>query len=310
MASKYRRTYYIFQNYDHGLSFENIILNINHYLSKKSLNEIAGIAIFFTIIVGLIDEMVGPEISTTILYFIPVSIAAWYGGRFLGVVIACAAATTWLITDFVFAQEYLHSAIYLLNTFMRLGIFIFITIILTNLYKRLKAEEIAADTDVLTGALNARGFNERLAEEYARSTRNNKTFSLAFIDIDNFKEVNDTLGHSMGDFLLKEVSTTADDNLRKTDHFARLGGDEFAILFSETDANIVKAAYSHVHDHLLELVQLNQWPISFSVGVVSFDVLPDNPTQAIKIADEIMYSVKKSTKNNVVYKTWRGPSLA
>lgn len=281
-------------------------MNINRYLSGKSSYQIFIISVFLTLIVGVLDELVGTEISATILYFIPVSLAAWYGSRFLGIVIACLAASTWLLTDFISVREYSHITIYILNTFMRLGIFVFITVILTNLARILKAEAIAADTDVLTGALNTRGFNERLAEEYARSARSKKSFSLAFIDIDNFKTVNDTLGHSMGDLLLKKVSVTVDDNLRKTDHFARLGGDEFVILFSETDVNLVKAAYTHVHNRLLELVQVNQWPVSFSVGVVSFEVLPDNPSQAVKIADEIMYIVKKSTKNSVVYKTWRG----
>lgn len=282
------------------------MININDYLSGKSFNTIAVMAGCFTLAIGLIDVMLGPKISTTILYFLPVSIAAWYGNRFLGVVTACAAALVWLLTDILSQQEYSHLAIYIWNTSMRVGIFVYVTIILTKLCKTLKDEEVAADTDELTGMLNTRGFNERLAEEYARSTRSKKPFSLAFIDIDNFKEVNDTLGHSMGDYLLKEVSTTVNDNLRKTDHLARLGGDEFVILFSETNEHIVTAAFTHVHDRLMELVSLNKWPVSFSVGVVSFDVLPDSPSHAIKIADEIMYSVKKSTKNNVIYKTWQG----
>jgi len=279
---------------------------LHNYLSRQAFISICFIVFIIILAIGITDLLIGSDISTTILYFIPVGIASWYGSRILGLVTSFSAALVWLTTDISSGNEVSNLAIYGWNTFMRLGIFIFVSSLLIKLHNTLNAEEKAADTDELTGILNVRGFKDRLAEEYARSTRSGTPFSLAFIDIDNFKTVNDTLGHATGDILLISVAETINDNLRKTDHQARLGGDEFVILFSETDENIVRAAFSHVHKRLMETVKLHNWPVTFSVGVVSFNVLPESPANTIKIADEIMYDVKKSTKNNVIYKTWQG----
>ena len=279
---------------------------LHNYLSRQAFISICFIVFIIILAIGITDLLIGSDISTTILYFIPVGIASWYGSRILGLVTSFSAALVWLTTDISSGNEVSNLAIYGWNTFMRLGIFIFVSSLLIKLHNTLNAEEKAADTDELTGILNVRGFKDRLAEEYARSTRSGTPFSLAFIDIDDFKTVNDTLGHATGDILLISVAETINDNLRKTDHQARLGGDEFVILFSETDENIVRAAFSHVHKRLMETVKLHNWPVTFSVGVVSFNVLPESPANTIKIADEIMYDVKKSTKNNVIYKTWQG----
>lgn len=280
---------------------------LNHYLSQRPFRSICIIACCITIVIGVADHLVGAEVSTTIMYFIPITIAAWYGSRSLGLAISLLATFIWLITDVTSGAEYSHMAIYGWNTLMRLGIFVFITILLSRLHDILNLEEIAADTDALTGALNVRGFRERLAEEYARSMRSGRPFSLAFIDIDDFKKINDTFGHSVGDILLSTVANTINSNLRQTDHLARMGGDEFVILFSETNEDIVHAAFTHVHKRLMEIINMHNWPVTLSVGVVSFGTLPESPSRIIKIADDIMYSVKKSTKNNVVYKTWSSP---
>lgn len=101
-------------------------------------------------------------------------------------------------------------------------------------------DETAADTDYLTGALNPRGFYERVQQEIGRSARTHKPFAVAYIDLDNFKVVNDTLGHSVGDELLITVVSILDNHLRKIDVVARLGGDEFAILFLRRTAKMQK----------------------------------------------------------------------
>ena len=131
-------------------------------------------------------------------------------------------------------------------------------------------------------------------------------FSLAYIDIDNFKRVNDTLGHSRGDELLITVAKTLKRSLRKTDLVARIGGDEFACLFPETEINAAKEAYTKAKESLSNEMSKNSWPVTFSVGVVTFDKTPEDLKKAIKIADELMYSIKNAEKNNVEYRVWSG----
>ena len=93
-----------------------------------------------------------------------------------------------------------------------------------------------ARIDFLTGVLNSRAFYQIATAEIQRSGRYGHPLTLAYIDLDNFKTVNDEFGHSTGDELLKTVARTFSDNLRSSDYVARLGGDEFAILMTETSA--------------------------------------------------------------------------
>jgi diguanylate cyclase (GGDEF)-like protein len=153
---------------------------------------------------------------------------------------------------------------------------------------------------------NSRRFYERLEEEIARCLRTNRPFTLAYIDLDNFKTINDLHGHSVGDQVLAKVAEILKRNLRRTDVVARLGGDEFVVLLVETDSESAKVAYSNTHEQLLETMQSNSWPVTFSTGVVTFETAPQTTNQAIRIADELMYGVKKTDKRNVLYKIWNG----
>ena len=274
------------------------------FLDKMSFAVISAVTALMTLIIGVLDSMIGHEISTALFYVLPIAIASWYGGRKLGIVVSMLAAATWLITDIGSGQQYSHPAILPWNTFMRLAIFLLIAVLLAAFRGLLHAEALAAKTDHLTGALNRLGFQERFAEEYARSARFSRAFSLAYLDIDNFKHINDTLGHGAGDAALMSVADTLKANLRVTDTVARLGGDEFAVLFPETGGAAVREAFAHVHQRLLQAMQERTWPVSFSIGVVSFESVPESLDQALAASDELMYSIKRSTKNNVIYQTW------
>jgi hypothetical protein len=209
-------------------------------------NLIGGFALITTGIVGGVDFLIGHEISTALFYLIPVSLAAWYGGRGWGYAISMLAAATWLITDIGGGGAYSHPAILPWNSFVRLVIFLLVARLLSTLRAMLQAQVLAADTDPLTGAFNWRGFRTRLEEEHARSRRFDRRFSLAYLDIDDFKGVNDTYGHREGDQMLVTLVRVLKERLRHTDLAARLGGDEFAVLFPETTA-------SEVHEALTQL---------------------------------------------------------
>ncbi len=138
-----------------------------------------------------------------------------------------------------------------------------------------------------------------------RSVRYHHVFSLAYMDIDNFKFINDSRGHPEGDRLLVEVADCLRASLRKTDTAARLGGDEFACLFPETGQEKAKVALAKALNVLGRRMRENGWPVSFSVGLVTFETVPNDMDEAIKIVDELMYSVKNDEKNGVAYRVWR-----
>jgi len=274
------------------------------FLGAQSRGAIWLIAIVTTVIIGAADLVVGYEYSTTLFYVIPVAIASWYGSRNAGVGLSVLASITWLLTDIGAGREYSHVGIFIWNTLIRLGVFLVIAVTLAGFRKAVSQVEQAADTDYLTGLLNRRGFQQRLSEEHARCVRYNRPFTLAYIDLDNFKAVNDHFGHDSGDQLLVGVAQTLETMLRETDKVARLGGDEFAVLFPETNGDAASAAFLHAHTQLMGYMAAQDWPVTFSVGMVTFETAPATIEQTLKVADDVMYGVKHGGKNNIVCQVW------
>jgi len=165
-----------------------------------------------------------------------------------------------------------------------------------------KFYEALANKDDLTGILNRRGFLEKAQEELSRAKRFKRPFSLAFIDVDNFKTVNDQFGHKAGDELLKMVAVEIRECIRATDQVGRLGGDEFAVLFIESDQDSAVLAFKKCHQMVTEKIAIQAWPVSLSAGVITYTSSNLSLTELLEKADNWMYQVKKSGKNNVIYK--------
>lgn len=181
---------------------------------------------------------------------------------------------------------------------------------LVNRYKSaLDNEKMKARIDFKTGIYNSQYFYELAAVEAAveieRSRRYKHTFAVAFIDCDNFKTVNDTFGHQLGDKLLFLIADTIKNNIRMSDICARLGGDEFIILFPETDQELSLRKIKELQNVLLETIRNKKYLVTFSIGIVTFVEIPQNVDEMIKQADEMMYAAKKSGKDMIkceVYK--------
>lgn len=176
--------------------------------------------------------------------------------------------------------------------------------LLQSLKKSLLREKELARTDQLTEVANSRGFYEYASIELKRAKRYKRQISIAFMDIDNFKFINDKEGHSTGDSLLRIVAATLKNNIRLTDLVARMGGDEFAILLPETGQESVEAVLNRVHEKLITLLTNIGYHLTFSIGVIIYKNLPENVDEMIKNADSLMYEVKKEGKNNIKYLTY------
>ena len=156
--------------------------------------------------------------------------------------------------------------------------------------------------DQLTGALNRRGLDETFESEFARSQRRKSPLCVGMLDIDNFKKLNDSLGHSAGDAALIHLVTVIRDTLRPQDTLARFGGEEFIILLPDTPLDDAKKALVRLQRELTKRFFLNENEkilITFSAGLT--DLRP-NDTQAsiTKRADEAMYAAKQAGKNRVI----------
>ena len=155
--------------------------------------------------------------------------------------------------------------------------------------------------DFLTKASNGRAFFNYANIEINRIKRYNKPLTIVYFDLDNFKAINDTLGHKEGDELLFTVANVIRKSIRATDAVARMGGDEFAILLPEMSADPVKPFMKHILEILDREMKACGWPVTLSAGVVTYIKPPDNADEMIKTADNAMYEVKRSGKNGVKY---------
>jgi len=158
-----------------------------------------------------------------------------------------------------------------------------------------------ATHDNLTKLLNRHKLNDELDKEITRENRYVHGLSLLMLDIDNFKQVNDTYGHDLGDIVLKDISRIIQDSIRSTDYAARWGGEEFIVLLPETLLNEASqiAEMIRINIENYENKTLNK-PTTVSIGVAQFKVNEDNVDTFVKSVDLAMYEAKQTGKNKVV----------
>lgn len=163
-----------------------------------------------------------------------------------------------------------------------------------------KARKLAR-TDDLTGVANKRAFNEAVSAEIRRSSRYQRTFTVAFLDVDDFKQVNDRYGHGVGDAILKTISNSIKASLRSADIVARLGGDEFGVLLPETGEEAAQAAIKKIQDNLTAATHEKGIPITLSIGAVICPNPKCGVDDLIRAADSQMYSAKFDRKGSVKF---------
>lgn len=171
---------------------------------------------------------------------------------------------------------------------------------ISELENALRDARAAALTDPLTGILNRRGFDEAYRREAARARRKGMRISLAMIDLDDFKKVNDEHGHAIGDKVLIQLVHTLRNTLRPTDILCRLGGEEFIVLFPETRRCDAIAAMTRIQKRFAsQRVPGSSTVLTFSAGVVVQDY-GESLEEALERADEATYAAKRKGKNCVV----------
>lgn len=285
---------------------KNLAYKISGHLKRQSKSVIVAYAGFSIIVLGVVDYLTGFAISFAFFYLLPVSLSAWFVGRKTGLWISVLSAITWQGANYLAGETFSNPMIPFWNATTRVGFFFAVTFLLAELRRVHEWEKALSRTDFLTGALNHRAFSETLSDELKKVKRHFRPFSLAYIDLDNFKYVNDHLGHSTGDLLLQQVVQTMLASVRATDAIARLGGDEFAVFLPETDSDAARLTLAKLHAKLLLAMQHQQWPVTFSVGVMTFAAALPSTDQLISHADQLMYEVKKNGKNAIRYAVYHG----
>lgn len=180
--------------------------------------------------------------------------------------------------------------------------------LVTEVNQRLLIEQALREVnfDRLTGLPNRSVLQDRLQMEIRKAHRGKLSLALLFIDLDHFKEVNDTLGHHTGDILLKQVAQRLTESVRENDTVARLGGDEFTVILSEIeDPTVASQVADHILHKLTEPFQLgsDKAYISASIGITLCPQDADSVAELLRNADQAMYGAKKLGRNRATYFT-------
>jgi diguanylate cyclase (GGDEF)-like protein len=254
------------------------------------------------ILAGMGDYVSADDVAFTLIYLAPVALAAWEAGRASGLVIAAAAALCALLGNLGHVPP-LSPVVQFWNLLTELGVFATVAALVASLKQRLVLESERALTDVLTGLKNRRGFQEAAWAEIERSRRNEQPFTLALVDLDNFKQVNDTLGHEAGDEVLVAVSDLLRERLRVVDVVCRVGGDEFALLLPETAASEAATAFRDLLVRVSSTMHERGSVVGLSVGAVTFNSAPRSLDDALRETDTLLYEAKRAGKGQLRHET-------
>ena len=162
-----------------------------------------------------------------------------------------------------------------------------------------KELERMATQDPLTGINNHRAFRLRMDEAFQRAERSRKELSVLFLDIDHFKGINDTYGHSVGDEVLKKVARTIEGAVRKVDFAARYGGEEFVVVMEETSSTGALVMGERLRQAVsrLEMESIDTRTVTVSIGIATFPADSENAEELLQLADAALYRAKNSGRN-------------
>ena len=248
--------------------------------------------------IGVLDWATGVEIRIYPFYFVPVSFVCGRLGRRAGLAFAVLSAVVWEASNAAAGMDRVSFFVLVWNTGVQLLSFLTVALLMAELRTRLEHERSLSRTDSLTGLANAEALRERAELEVHRARRWRRPLTLAYADLDNFKAVNDTLGHAAGDDVLRVAAAALRSGLRSTDLAARVGGDEFVLLLPETDREGARTVLEGARDRLDREMRRNGWPVTASIGSVTTD-FPRDAADLLKQADVLMYEVKRSGKGSV-----------
>ncbi len=269
-------------------------------LAGLSRSGAMAMALGLVLCVAAGDVLTGPDVSFILLYLAPIAFGTWFvslgGGVVLSIVSAVVSISADVTARMAPGENPIPAPVLAWNLVVQLGVYLALVLLLVALKQRLEREQALARTDALTQVPNRRAFISAADLEIERARRHGRPLTFAYVDCDDFKYVNDALGHMEGDRLLRVVAQTLRGATRAVDAVARLGGDEFGLLLPETDGDTATALLARLRATLLAAMARNGWNVGFSIGAATFVTPPRSIDEMMARADELMYEVKRTGK--------------
>jgi diguanylate cyclase (GGDEF)-like protein len=259
-------------------------------------NEVVAITLGFAVIaVGfLVDITTGRDLSLSLVYVGGVAFMAWAGSFRVGLLGAGGAAVAVLVDALANTTS---GGTALANAATAFVLLAFVSAIVDRLRRAMIREQSQARFDPLTGLPNRRACEERGELELARLQRSGSALSVAYLDFDGLKQINDNRGHAAGDAALIHFAESAQSELRPTDLLSRIGGDEFALLLPDTDYDEATTVIRRIQARIAEAD--GGEPASVTVGLVTWRSAPQNLEQLFVEADALMYNAKRHRDDGV-----------
>lgn len=283
---------------------------VDSFLKQGLLPIVWFVTILIIVLLGFLRTLTSAEFVFASAAIIPVFLVSWQGNFIHGSVASILASIMWVVADHMSGKQIDGAWMPFVNGSIQLIIYIVIAYLTARIHTLLAREVQMATHDALTGLLNRRAFFAKGEAEASRSMRYGHDVTIIFIDLDNFKQLNDTWGHAAGDKALKAVADALQQSLRATDQVARLGGDEFAVLLPEISPNEATVAGQKIASAVATAVS-RFTPVSASIGVACFVGGMNDFAAMLKSADALMYESKQAGKGGILVRLFsaRKPNL-
>ncbi|MDH3423543.1 MAG: GGDEF domain-containing protein, partial [Gemmatimonadota bacterium] len=239
------------------------------------------------------------ELRVFPLYYAPLAVLAWRSGRDGALVATVGCTASWVASNAWAGLAYSLTLVWIINTLMQLLSFLVVGLLIAAVRDALLREQGRSRTDPLTAMLNRAGFYEEAARLVALCRRTGRPVTVAYIDLDNFKAVNDSLGHEAGDDVLRTVAGLLRVAIRPSDVAARLGGDEFVVLFPEIGPSEAAATLERIRASLAAALDRGPLSVTGSIGAVTFVTVPARVEDIVSLGDSRMYLAKAGGRNRV-----------
>lgn len=238
------------------------------------------------------------EFAFASVVILPVFAVSWFVRKKEGVIYSALAAGVWVSADIEAGRQFSAAWIPWANGLTHFVVYALVAYLTATLREVLVREYDLARHDALSGLLNRRAFFESGVAETARAKRYGHSLGIVFLDLDDFKQLNDARRHEVGDMALKVVGDALKRSLRNTDVVARLGGDEFAAILPETTFESATEAGNKIAN-AINAVLRDFSPVSVSLGVAWFENVTDCFVEMVNAADGLMYEIKEAGKHGV-----------
>lgn len=243
---------------------QSFVIRIFQYLERQSKGTVLAIAVVLALVMAVVDVLVGTDYSLSLFYLIPISIMAWFFETLYALMFSIICAFAWFYANEVYSRD---NMLWVLLT--NVGYYLSFSIIVFRIKVLYDHQRFSAKRDQLTGILNVSTFHEYVTNDIALMNRGKEWFSIVYLGLEGFKEVNRARGYVAGDALLAAMASSIAGQLRKTDKFARLGGAEFILFLPNSNISAANDTVSKIRGAIASVNMGAEYVITYNIGVVS-----------------------------------------